>query len=909
MLLAGRAARVPCAGPPLSQEMSELVDRLNGALAGRYRLERQLARGGASIVFVAEDLRHDRKVALKVLRPDIASTVGAERFLREIKIAAQLSHPHILPVHDSGEADGFLYYVMPLVEGESLRQRLSREHVLSVPDTVHLLRDILDALDHAHRRGVVHRDIKPDNVMLTGRHALVTDFGVAKGLSAATASEDADTLGVAIGTPAYMAPEQAAADPAIDHRADIYSVGALSYEMLSGRPPFRGDSPQAVLAAHVTEEPIPVNSARVGVPLELADLVMRCLEKHPDHRWQSADDMLQQLGPDVTPTDGTDAVATTVAATPVAGRTYRRRIGIIALICVVLFLVAAWFIRDTGATSDSRPILVVLPFDNLGPSEDEYFAHGISDAITARLASLNGLGVISRTTAIQFEDSEKTPQEFAAEVGADYVLGGTIQRERPSDPKSKVRIIPQLIRASDDTHVWANTYAEDMIEVFQVQSEIAERVARAMDLTLLEPERRSLVARPTLNVEAYDYYLKGHDYLEGTRGSGDANARRIAVDMFEQAVGLDSSFALAYAELSLAHIWLYSHFVDPTNERLSRSKAAVDRALKLDPDLPAAHMALGHYYYWGAVPNPDLALEEFKLVALREPNNAYARSLIGVLEAARGEWEEALANAALAADLDPREPELAAGAGSFYLLARYYEDAERYLNRSLALAPDLYEAHVNKIALYLRWQGDKVRAREAVADMGERVTAGQVATALVEVAPVLVASGDYDTLFTQLTPASISGPFPFDYLYVKAEFYRLRNQPEQARAYYDSLLTVLDQLPPERADDPVVNVLFGVAHAGLGQKTEAIQRAKIIESLATAGEDGLRSSQMLMSLVGIYSLVGDYDAAIDNIQHLLAVPSLISLPYLKVAELPGNLRQHPRFQQLVSGAVNLQKTS
>jgi tetratricopeptide (TPR) repeat protein len=379
--------------------------------------------------------------------------------------------------------------------------------------------------------------------------------------------------------------------------------------------------------------------------------------------------------------------------------------------------------------------------------------------------------------------------------------------------------------------------------------------------------------------------------------------------MFGRAIALDSNFALAYAELSLAHVWLFRYFVDPTTERLSQARAAVDRALKLDPDLPAAHMALGHYYYWGAVPNPDLALEEFKFVALSEPNNAYARSLIGALQAARGEWDQALENSALAADLDPSEPEWAARAGSFFLLARRYEEAEKYLNRSLALAPDLFEAHLNKIALHLLWHGDEASATQAVKNMGERVTVGQVATALVDVAPVLIAGGDYDTLFTQLTPASISGPFPFDYLYVKAEFHRLRNQPERARVYYDSLLTVLRRVPHERAEDAVVNVLFGLAHAGLGQKTQAIQRAKTIESLVTANEDGLRSNRMLMSLAWIYGMVGDYDAAIDNIQRLLAVPSRVSVPYLRIAELPGNLKQHPRFRQLVNREVELPQTS
>jgi serine/threonine-protein kinase len=562
-----------------------------------------------------------------------------------------------------------------------------------------------------------------------------------------------------------------------------------------------------------------------------------------------------------------------------------------------------WFFRGTETTLSNRPVLVVLPFENLGPVEDEYFANGVTDAITARLATLAGLGVISRTTAIQYHDSDKNSRQIAGEVGADYVLEGTIQRERPQDPASKVRITPQLIRASDDTHLWADSYDEDVVEVFQVQSEIAERVARAMDLTLIEPDRRSWDSRPTDNWEAYDYYLRGHDYLSGTRGSGDANARRIAVEMLDEAVTLDSAFALAHADLSLAHMWLFRHYVDPSEERLALAKAAVDRAMAIDNDLPAAHMALGHYYYWGSTPNRELALEEFKLVALREPNNAYARSLIGELQAAHGEWEQALENTALAADLDPREPEWLVNAGRYYLMARRYEDAERYLNRSLALAPDYADAHMAKIALHLRWQGDQVAAHQAVNEMARRVTPGQVAFALVELASVLVAGGEYDTLFAELSPASISGPFPFDYYFVKAEFHRLRNDPVSARAYYDSLVTALERIPPERDDDPVVAVLRGLGYAGLGKKNQAVKRASDIEAMITGSDDVLFTDTMQRSLVWIYALIGEYDSAIDNLQHLLATPSLVSTPYLRVELFPGNLKQHPRFQQLLTGEL------
>lgn len=280
------------------------IERLRASLTDRYRIERELGAGGMATVYLAHDLKHDRQVAVKVLRPDLAAALGPERFLREIHIAAQLQHPHILPMHDSGEAEGFLYYVMPYVEGESLRARLTRQGELPVHESVKLLVEIVDALSYAHARGVVHRDMKPDNVMLSGRHALVMDFGVAKAVSEASGRNTLTTAGVALGTPAYMAPEQAAADPHLDHRVDIYAVGVMAYELLSGRTPFTGGTPQQVLAAQVTEIPDPLSKHRPGVSAALEQVVMRCLAKRPADRWQSAEELLVQLEPLVTPSGG-----------------------------------------------------------------------------------------------------------------------------------------------------------------------------------------------------------------------------------------------------------------------------------------------------------------------------------------------------------------------------------------------------------------------------------------------------------------------------------------------------------------------------------------------------------------------------------------------------------------------------
>ena len=282
----------------------DTVERLNAALSERYAIERELGAGGMATVYLAEDLRHHRKVALKVLRPEIAATLGAGRFAREIEVAARLQHPNILPLLDSGEADGVFFYVMPFVQGESLRDRLARGGELPIPDAVRILMEVADALSHAHANGVVHRDIKPDNVMLSGRHALVADFGVAKAVTAATGYQLLTSTGVALGTPTYMAPEQATADPHQDHRVDIYALGVLGYELLTGRAPFSAMTAQEMLAAHVTAEPEPLERYRSTVSPALAAVVMKCLAKKPADRWQTADEVLVHLEPLVTPTGG-----------------------------------------------------------------------------------------------------------------------------------------------------------------------------------------------------------------------------------------------------------------------------------------------------------------------------------------------------------------------------------------------------------------------------------------------------------------------------------------------------------------------------------------------------------------------------------------------------------------------------
>ncbi len=403
--------------------MTDALNRLAAALTDRYTIERELGQGGMATVYLAEDLKHKRKVAIKVLKPELAASIGGARFTQEIRVAAALQHPHILPLLDSGEAGGMLYYVMPYVEGESLRDRLARGGELPVSDAARILAEVCDALAAAHAKGIVHRDIKPDNVMLSGRHALVMDFGVAKALSEATGAHGVTSAGVALGTPTYMAPEQAVADPAIDHRVDIYALGVMGYELLVGTPPFVGRTAQEVLAAHVTQAPASLTARRPAVPEAFVDVLMRCLEKRPADRWQSAEELLPQLSMLATPGTGLTPTATQRVT---ADRRVGRRRWVAAGVAAVAVAAAALFgLRGTGsaAEADLDPDLIaVLPFEVSGP--DLLDSDGMVYLLAAHYTGEGGPRAIDPRSAIAAWERRKGDGDAAARVVAQEMRAG-----------------------------------------------------------------------------------------------------------------------------------------------------------------------------------------------------------------------------------------------------------------------------------------------------------------------------------------------------------------------------------------------------------------------------------------------------------------------------------------------------
>ena len=561
---------------------------LRSALSDRYTIDREIGAGGTATVYLATDLRHSRKVALKVLRPELTATLGPERFLKEIALTASLQNPHILPLFDSGSADGQLFYVMPYVDGETLRDRIARGPI-PLAESLDILRDVARALAYAHAQGVVHRDIKPDNVLLSSGTAVVSDFGIAKALSASraddrTAHPTLTVAGTSLGTPAYMSPEQALGDP-VDARTDVYAWGVIAYELLTGAHPFASHTTaQRLIAAHLSESPAPLATSNPAVPRDVAALVMRCLAKDPADRPTDANEILAQLSSShVTHADTSRRFASPAILGAMA---------FIAIAAAVIFAIAQ---RRSTTLAPVAHAVVVVPFDNLGNPTDAYFAEGMSDEIAGQLARIPGLQVIGREGVQRFRGSQTSPRDIARELGAPYVLSGTVRWAHQAtstgdvDGDTRVRIVPTLLNVANGTQEWGEPYDERLTDVFKVQTSVAERVASALSVTLGGATRAALNHKESANPDARDAQLLGR-YLLKQRGT--ANLRR-AMGAFQSAIAHDSSYARAWAGLSEAAALLPSYYdtTETTPVLLARAEFAARRAVALDSTLPEVQIA------------------------------------------------------------------------------------------------------------------------------------------------------------------------------------------------------------------------------------------------------------------------------------------------------------------------------
>ncbi len=650
----------------------ELLEQLAEALGDRYRVERELGHGGMAIVFLAEDLKHHRRVAIKLLKPELSAVLGSERFLREIQIAATLQHPHILPLYDSGSAGSLLYYVMPFVEGESLRERLAREKQLPLDAALQITREVGSALQYAHEHGVVHRDIKPENVMLSAGQAVVADFGIARALDAASA-EPITSTGLVVGTPQYMSPEQAAAGGMLDGRSDQYSLACTLYEMLGGQPPFTGVSAHAIMARHSLDTVPSLRMVRETVPVAVEGAIVRAMAKLPADRFASIQGFLDAL---VSP--GIASLATTVPlqqrsrSGPRMSRSLMAALGAGLLVAVG----AWWFVagRKAAGMHPGSPMLTsvaVLPFQEAGADPDSsYLGEGMTEGLTADLAEIGSLKVISRSSGAAAQGTTRSLAELAKDLGVDAVVKGSIRKAGDS-----VRVNVRLLQARDSTLLFAKDYQSGLGELPDLQRQITLAITGSIKADVKVAERSRLDVRRGVDQRAYDAYLRGRFYLD--RGELE-QARKL----FDYADSIAPDWAPSYVGLANYYSALPFYTNVSPAEVLPKARAALAHALELDETLAEAHAANGYiraYYEW----DWRAAEREFRRALELRPNYADAYFSYSRFLASRRRLDEAIAQLGRAVELDPLSLSLQSNRALLDYFAGRYDQAEGRLREVL----------------------------------------------------------------------------------------------------------------------------------------------------------------------------------------------------------------------------------
>ena len=652
------------------------------SILSRYKILEELGRGGMGVVYKAEDLKLHRTVALKFFPDDLTvSEAAVARFQREADAISALSHPNIATMYDCDEADGRLFLALEYLPGGTLkakvRRLLSEQSQFRIDEVVEYGIQLADGLAHAHRRRIVHRDIKTDNVMLTEEGKVkITDFGLAQLQGARQLTQG----GSAIGTAAYMSPEQTRGE-VVDHRSDIFSLGVVLYELLTTHLPFRGEHQAAFAYAITHEDPAPVSSFRPDVPEALVRILRQCLEKEREKRYQHADEVANALR-------GLQQ-GTTVSMT---SETKKTKHPWIAVAAILLVAVGVYFlILSPGATAAPGRTIAVLPFINMsGNQEDEYFSDGITEDILTQLGKISALRVISRTTMMQYKGTKKTLRDIGRELNAAVVLEGSVRRSA-----GQVRITAQLIDAKSDEHLWAETYDKDLKQVFEIQSDVAQDIAKALEAKLSPLEKERIEKRFTDNLEAYDLYLKGR-YFWNKRLPDKLNK---GIELFNEAIGKDSNYALAYAGLADSYTILGNFNLYSPRETYTKAKAAAQKALAIDNTLAEAHASLGfammnYDWEWSA------AEKELKLAIALNPNFPAARCWYAFLLTVTGHFQEAALVRNKAMELDPLSPVVNADNGlTLYFARRYDEAIEQYL-KTLEIDPTFILANIPLAGAY-----------------------------------------------------------------------------------------------------------------------------------------------------------------------------------------------------------------
>ena len=859
-------------------------------MVAHYRIIEKIGAGGMGEVYLAEDTQLDREVALKFLPPHLCQDEDCRaRFKREAQATAKLDHPNIVTIYEVGEHQGQPFFAMQHVEGKSLVDAIKSKN-FDLDKVIELAGQICEGLQKAHEAGIIHRDVKPSNIVIDadGRPKLL-DFG----LASVQGGEHLTKTGSTLGTIGYMSPEQIEGKET-DARSDLFSFGCVMYEMITGRAPFRRDDQTATLKAVLQDAPEPLARYKADVSDNCQLVVSKLLEKDPALRYQSAAGVTADLKRLV--------VATSEPETKPKRKGWKSLLNKFWFGCIigVSFYVVSEYVMPLFQESPSeRKMLVVLPFENLGDSEDEYFADGITEEITTNLAKLSGLGVISRTSAMRYKDTDKSLRKIGKELGVDYVVEGTIRWDKSGD-ENRVRINPQLIQVDGDVHLWADRYDAVLTDIFEVQSGIAGEVAAAMDITLLQSEREALSRDREIDPEAYEFYLRGMTYYGSERNFSQDYT--LAERMFLRAIELQPDFAPAYAKLSSLHSDMHWNNVDPTPSRLDTALAALTMAKKLAPDQPETHLAVGWYYYHG-LREYDSALVAFEQVLCLEPNNALAVASVAWVKRRQGDFEAAIRGLNTAIKLDPWNPWYHYELGMTFARSRRFEEAIPHFDRTIELQPENRWAHLLKSFAIFNHTGDFEQTRVAVefahATCGR---APQLKYAEVLYALVFKKYDLADSLLAESKPGNIylfQTLIRVDYYFLKGLVLEGSDNSETAHPYFDTARTELDNLIEAAPNVADYHNSLAKVYAGLDMRDEAIASAKRAIELVPVTSDALNGPDHLATMAIVYAQVGEPDSALAIIEHLMKIPCDLSVNMLRLSPEYAPLRDDPRFQALL----------
>lgn len=867
-------------------------------MLGHYRVLDKLGEGGMGVVYRAHDERLDRDVALKLLPAGILADEKARRRLRSEALAlARLNHPNIEAVFDFDTQDEVEFLVVEYVPGSTLADRVARGS-LEEPEILRLGVQIAAALEEAHALDLVHRDLKPANIKVTPKGQVkVLDFGLAALLrpaGEADATRSASEAGITAGTVPYMAPEQLKGQPA-DARSDIFAAGVVLYEMATGRRPFQGRATAELTDAILHAAPPPPSRTHAGLSPRLEDTILKCMEKDPENRYQSAKELAIDLRRLATPSTPSDAMSLPVRAVrPASARMLAIAGGAALALAAVLVAsnVGGWRDRLLGSGSGGQVRSVaVLSFEDLsGDQENAYFSNGIAAEILSRLVSIPGLKVVSvRGTGGGAADS----RQVGRDVGVEAVLEGDVRRAG-----DRVRITARLTNVETGAVMWASEPVDrELSDIFSVQSDVALQIARALNAVLTPQVRESVEQRPTRSLEAYDAFLRGKD-LE--KRSQEERTVRASMVNFERAVQLDPLFALAHARLSRTHALLWWYHYDRTPQRVALAKASIDRAVALQPDDAEVHAALAYFYYWCHL-DYERALAEFAVAQRARPSDSDISQGMGYVFRRQGRLREAIGVLETSAELDPHDATLALNLGESYALVRDLGQATRWLDRASTLTPEWVRPHGLQARYLLRIGGDVNGAREALAFAAKLVVSEDWDVAYANVMLALY-SRDYETGLRQLMSepreANDSQFWFVPRALLQAQLHGLLGQRQDERRSYGAAAKLLESRIAGAPDDARFHGSLGIAYAGLGRKAEAVAEGKRAVDLLPASKEAYRGAFRAEEMARIYAMAGERDAAIDQLEHLMSIPFELAAPGLRLDPAWDSLRDHPRFKKL-----------